>query len=90
MLLSLIAQTANSLPDVNSTTLIVAYGPMGIMLAWFMWRFEAMVKAFRGLSHTIDGMTKAMLVEVMSRPGSTNAARQTASEMLSKMEQKDS
>ena len=77
------------MPDLNLASLLVAYGPMGIMLVWFMWRFETMVKAFRSLSHTIDGMTRAMLVDVMSRPGATTTVRRAATEMLNKIEERD-
>lgn len=79
-----LAQVAGA--DVNPMTLLVAYGPMGIMLGWFMWRFETMIKAFRGLSHQIEGMTKAMLVDVMSRPSTTAPIRQAAGDMLADME----
>lgn len=80
----LLAQIA----DVNPTTLLVAYGPMGVMLAWFMWRFEAMIKAFRGLSHQIEGMSKALLVDIMSRPATSGPTRQVAADMLADMERR--
>lgn len=76
------------LADVNPTTLLVAYGPMGVMLAWFMWRFEAMIKAFRGLSHQIEGMSKTLLVDIMSRPSTSATTRQVATDMLADMERK--
>lgn len=79
---SFLAQIA----DVNPTTVLVAYGPMGVMLAWFMWRFEAMIKAFRGLSHQIEGMSKALLVEVMSRPSTSPSTRQVATDLLADYE----
>lgn len=81
---TILAQVA----DVNPTTLLVAYGPMGIMLVWFMWRFEAMIKAFRSLSHQIEGMSKVLLVEVMSRPSTTPATRQVATNLLADMERR--
>lgn len=84
--MSILAQVAG--PEVNPMTLLVAYGPMGIMLAWFMWRFEAMIKSFRGLSHQIEGMSKALLVEVMSRPSTTPATRQVATDMLADIERR--
>lgn len=76
------------LSEVNPTTLLVAYGPMGIMLAWFMWRFEAMIKAFRELGHKIEGWSKVQLVDIMSRPGTTATTRQVASDLLADMERR--
>ena len=77
-------------PEVTPMTLLVAYGPMGVMLAWFMWRFETMIKAFRRLSHQIEGMTKAMLVDVMSRPSTSAPTRKVATDLLAEMELRSS
>ena len=81
----LIAQIVN-----DHQAALFAYGPLGVICAWFMWRFEAMVKEFRTLSHRIDGMTPAMLVDVISRGADNPVAKRTAEEMLGKIERRDS
>lgn len=47
--------------------LLLAYGPMGVILAWFMLRGEKLVVEIRGLSHRIDGLTRALLMDLVSR-----------------------
>lgn len=85
--LTLLGQIASSpLSAVSPESVLIAYGPMGIMLVWFMWRFEALQGSFRSLSSRIDGMTKALLVDVMSRPTTGPNVRQAAGDMLAEME----
>ncbi len=57
-----LAQLANE----NQAALTV-YGPMGIMLAWFMWRGEKVAGKLADLAHRIDGLTKALLLEMIDR-----------------------
>ncbi len=47
--------------------LLLAYGPMGVILAWFMIRGEKLVLEIRSLSHRIDGLTRALLMDLVSR-----------------------
>ncbi len=70
-------------PEANPVSLVIIYGPMGIMLAWFMLRSE---KAMNTLSHRIDGMTRAMLVDTLSRENVGSSSRKLAEEMLSNIE----
>lgn len=73
--------------DINAPALLFAYGPLGIVCAWMMWQFPKMVGEIRNLAHRIDGMTRAMLIDVLSRNGNGNpAAHQAAQEMLAKIE----
>lgn len=69
---------------------LYVYGPMGIILTWFMWRYESrnegLRKDIRVLSHRIDGMSKALLVDVISRDTKGGAAKKFAEDMLSRME----
>lgn len=85
---TLIAQTGTSV-DLNPTSVLIAYGPMGVMLAWFMLRFEKMIDAFKTLSHRIDGITRAMLLDVASRDGVGNHTKNLANEMLARIEARD-
>ncbi len=75
----ILAQSAT----VDPITGIVIYGPMGLMLAWFMLRSE---KAMNTLSHRIDGMTRALLVDTLSRDNVGSTSRKLAEEMLTNIE----
>lgn len=79
----LIAQIA---AETNPYSLLVAYGPMGIMLAWFMLRSE---RAMNNLAHRIDGMTRAMLVDTLSRDNVGHNTRKHAEQQLAKIEARD-
>ncbi len=48
-------------------SILLAYGPMGVILAWFMIRGEKLVVEIRSLSHRIDGLSKALLMDLVSR-----------------------
>lgn len=89
------------LPFLNA---LVIYGPMGVTLAWFMWRAEKKLEevALRAekrsdqvmehlgrLSHRINGITKAMLMDVISRDNHHGAAKEAAQRMLVEMEASD-
>lgn len=80
--MSILAQV----PDMNLTAALVIYGPMGIFCAWFMMRVEKLIGEVRTLSHRIEGITKAMLVDVMSRESSGENAREIARDMLAKID----
>lgn len=75
--------------ELNTASALVVYGPMGAMLLWFMVRFESMVKAFGILSHRIDGVTRAMLLDVASRDSAGPQVKRIAQEMLAKIEARD-
>jgi hypothetical protein len=69
---------------------LVIYGPMGLMLIYFMFRGEKfsenVVKELRTLAHRIDGLTRAMLVDTVSRDSTGPHAKQKAQEMLNAIE----
>ncbi len=52
---------------VDPTSVLLTYGPMGVILMWFMIRGEKLVVEIRGLSHRIDGLTRALLMDLVSR-----------------------
>ena len=72
-------------PALNAANALWIYGPMYAMLGWFMLRGERIMSEIRVLSHRIDGLTKAMLVDVLSRENAGSQTRQTAQEMLAKI-----
>lgn len=60
---SILAQIAQTL-EANP---FLAYGPMGLVLAWFMLRAEKGFAKIGELAHRIDGLTKALLVDMIDR-----------------------
>lgn len=83
MLFSAILAQANELMATQPA--LYTYGPMGIMLGWFMWRNERLIPEIRTLSHRIDGLTKALLMDMISRDTSGPHTIQQAREALAKI-----
>lgn len=81
--LAVILGQANEI--IASQRMLYAYGPMGIMLGWFMWRGEKLMGEIRMLSHRIDGLTKALLMDMISRDTAGPHTRQQAQEALAKI-----
>ena len=52
--------------DVAITSLYT-YGPMGLVLGWFMLRGEKVIIEIRSLRQCIEGLTRAILVEFVTR-----------------------
>lgn len=73
------------------------FGLPVLIILWFMWRTEkkldnltaSLTNTVGGkldnLAHKISGMTKAMLMDVISRENTTDIVKRTAHDMLSKM-----
>lgn len=82
---SIIAQASDALGG-GYAGVLFAYGPMGIMLAWFALRAETridrVIDRLDYLGHKINGMTRAMLAEIISRENHDSQARKIAEEML--------
>jgi hypothetical protein len=89
----LIASAAGVGPEVNAVSALAIYGPMGIMLIWFAWRAEQksdkVAEHLNKLGHTIEGMTHAMLADVISRDTSGPEAKRVARQMLTRIESSD-
>lgn len=83
MLFAAILAQANEL--ITAQPALYTYGPMGIMLGWFMWRNERLIPEIRTLSHRIDGLTKALLMDMISRDTSGPHTIQQAREALAKI-----
>ena len=65
---------------------LYTYGPMGIVLAWFMWRGEKVVTELRSLAHRIDGLTKALLVDMADRESCGIQTKKYAREEIAKID----
>jgi hypothetical protein len=68
---------------------LVGYGALGIVSAWLMWRDRFVGSKLDTLAHRIDGMTRAMLIDVISRDTAGQNARSAAQEMLNKIQSRD-
>lgn len=76
------------------------YGPLGIICAFFMWRDVARDKErekerkeflseIRGLSHRIDGMSKAQLMDICSRENAGTHLYRYAKEAIAKIDARE-
>jgi len=61
---------------------IAKYGVLGAVLAWFMFRAD---KRLGGIEHKMVGLNRTMLIEIMSRPGTSPAAQKLCREELRKV-----
>lgn len=66
----------------------MVYGPMGVMLLWFMARGEKLVGEIRSLSHRIDGLTRALLMDMVNRDNVGPATRAAAQAEITKIEER--
>lgn len=66
--------------------LLLTYGPMGAILLWFMARGEKLVSEIRSLSHRIDGLTRALLMDMVSRDNVGPATKAQAQQEIAKIE----
>jgi hypothetical protein len=71
------------MPPVGLPELLIQYGPIGVVLAWFMLRMEP---AMTGMRRSVDRLTRAHLLDVVSRPGATPAVRQLAKDALRELD----
>lgn len=71
---------------INDPTPLYTYGPMGIVLAWFMFRGEKLAGEIRSLAHRIDGLTRAMLMDMVNRDTCGDQAKRMAQEEIAKIE----
>lgn len=78
-ILAVIAQVANEHP------MLYVYGPMGIMLAWFMHQTKDIPKDIKTLAHRIDGLTRALLVDMTERESCGHRVKEFAREEIAKI-----
>lgn len=83
------------IPELNATTALVIYGPMGIFSAFCMWQIakfrESMVEAaiennkeVKNLAHRIDGLGKAIWAMLID--SNSSATSRLARDELAKIE----
>jgi transposase InsO family protein len=71
---------------VENQSVLLAYGPMGVILAWFMFRGEKLVGEIRSLAHRIDGLTRALLMDMVTRDSVGPATKDAARAEIAKIE----
>ena len=59
---------------------------MGLMLAWFMLRGEKLASKVADLAHRIDGLTKALLVDMIDRDTVGPHVKAYAKETIAKID----
>jgi len=73
---------------------LLTYGPLGIVCAWLMWKIERMEKSMveslgtrlGDLAHRIDGLTRAMLVDMTERESAGERTKEYAREAIAKID----
>ena len=78
--MNLVALAAEAAP------VLLSYGPLGIMCAWFMLRSEKLFTEIRDLAHRIDGLTKALLVDMANRDSCGLQTKAYAKEAIAKID----
>lgn len=65
---------------------LLTYGPLGIVLAWFMLRAEKGFSKIGDLAHRIDGLTRALLMDMVERESSGRAVKEYATKQIAKID----
>lgn len=76
----------NQLAQIVEANPFAAYGLAGLVIAWFMYFTEKLRVELKGLAHRIDGLTRALLMDLMSRDTTGPHAKAMASEELRRLE----
>ena len=63
-------------------TIVAQYGLLGVVLVWFMFRFEKKLDVHTA---TITDLTKTLLLEVLSRESVTEHIKTQANEILTRV-----
>lgn len=77
----LLAQVAT-----DHASVLFTYGPLGVISAWLMFRAEKLFGEVRTLAHRIDGLTKALLVDMIDRDTCGLATKRYAREEVAKID----
>lgn len=80
-ILAVVAQVA-----ADNAGVLLTYGPLGVMCAWLMWRSERVFTELRDLAHRIDGLTKALLVDMANRDTCGLQTKQYAQDAIAKID----
>lgn len=89
MTLQAIAQIAE-----QNGSVLLTYGPLGIVCAWLMWKIERLENKLAetlgaklgDLAHRIDGLTRAMLVDMTERESAGERTKEYARDAIAKID----
>jgi len=65
-------------------SVLLGYGPLGFMVLWFAPRAERVLTKLADLAHRIDGLTRALLVDMVERESSGSHTKAYAREAIAK------
>ena len=71
---------------IDAAPALTVFGPMGLMLAWFALRAEKVFTKLADLAHRIDGLTKALLVDMIEREHTGSAVKTYAKEQIARID----
>lgn len=69
----------------DNASLLLAYGPLGVICGWFMLRFEVLVKEIRGYGHKIDGFRLALLATAATSEAASPSVRTLCNEEIARI-----
>lgn len=78
--------TMTTLAQVAVDNPLATFGLAGLVIGWMMIFIDKLRSELRTLSHRIDGMTRALLIDLISRDSIGPLAKQMAREELAKIE----
>jgi hypothetical protein len=62
---------------------LAKYGLLGVVLAWFMIKAD---KRLGGIEHKMVGLNRTMLIEILSRPTTSERSKQLCRDELRKID----
>jgi hypothetical protein len=80
--MALIAQVVSDNP-------LATFGLAGLVIAWFMWFVDKLRSELRSLAHRLDGLTRAILMDLLSRDDAGTQAKIMAQQELAKLQARE-
>ena len=73
-------------PAVLAKRKVIARSWAGIVIGWFMWFTEKLRNELRSLTHRIDGLTRALLMDMVNRDNIGQQTREMCQQEIAKIE----
>ena len=70
----------------SENSMLIQYGGLGCVLVWFMVRGERVFSKLSDLSHRIDGLTKALLVDMIEKDHTSISVKKYAKETIARID----
>ena len=68
---------------------LAQFGLLGVVLGYFMYQGTKLAGEIRMLAHRIDGMTKALLMDMITREGVGQHAKSEAQQAIAKIQARE-